>query len=112
MIGSMVKRSPLAREFWENGRAASCPIDMHGHMGSYHSIYFPRGEAPDMIRTMDGAGVRLLLFSHHPAALNSPDLGNRLGTSRLNRRFPNRLRAYCVISPNCRARCAGSGHFR
>lgn len=105
MIGTMVTRSPLAREFWENGRSASCPIyDMHGHMGSYHSIYFPRGETPDMIRTMDEAGVKLLLFSHH-ATLHSPDLGNRLSVEAVQR-FPNRLRAYCVVNPNYPERVA------
>lgn len=99
MKGTMLDRSALAREFWEYGRSVSCPIyDMHGHMGAYHSIFFPRGDAPDMIRTMDEAGVRLLLFSHH-AALNSPDLANRPSIEAV-RRFPNRLRAYCMVNPN------------
>jgi uncharacterized protein len=95
----MIGNSPLAREFWEQGKSASCPIyDMHGHMGPFHSIYFPRGDAPAMVRTMDEAGVRLLVFSHH-GALQSPDLGNRLSIEAV-RQFPDRLRAYCVINPN------------
>ncbi len=99
MRGTMIRDSELAREFWEKGRAASCPIyDMHGHMGHYHSIYFPRGDAADMVRTMDEAGVRLLTFSHH-SALNSPDLANRPSIDAV-RRFPDRLRAYCMINPN------------
>ncbi len=95
----MIGNSPLAREFWEHGKSASCPIyDMHGHMGVYHSIYFPRPNAADMVGTMDEAGVRLLVFSHH-GALQSPDLGNRLSIDAV-RQFPDRLRAYCVINPN------------
>jgi hypothetical protein len=95
----MIGHSPLAVEFWEQGRSASCPIyDMHGHMGPMASIYFPRPEAPDMVRTMDEAGVRLLVFSHH-SALFSPDRGNRLAIEAV-RQFPDRLRAYCAVNPN------------
>ena len=95
----MIGDSPLAREFWEYGKSATCPIyDMHGHMGPYAAIYFPRAEAPDMVRTMDEAGVRLLIFSHH-AALNSADLGNRPSIAAV-RQFPDRLRAYCMVNPN------------
>ena len=82
----MIGRSALAIEFWEVGQSASCLIyDMHGHMGAYHSIYFPRPEAEDMVRTMDECGVRMLVFSHH-SALNSPDLGNRLAIEAVRRR--------------------------
>jgi uncharacterized protein len=99
MRGTMIGRSDLAREFWEHGSAPSCPIyDMHGHMGFFHSIYFPRGDAADMVRTMDEAGVRLLVFSHH-AALNSPELANGPSIDAV-RRFPDRLRAYCMVNPN------------
>lgn len=95
----MIGPSPLAREFWESGRSAACPIyDMHGHMGAWHSIYFPRPDAADMIRTMDECGVRLLVFSHH-MALFAPDLGNRLAVQAV-RQYPGRLRAYCAINPN------------
>lgn len=95
----MIGNTELAREFWDSGRSDSCPIiDMHGHMGPFHSIYFPRPEAPDMVRTMDEAGVRLLVFSHH-AALNSADLGNAPSIAAV-RQFPDRLRAYCMVNPN------------
>ncbi len=95
----MIGRSPLAREFWKHGRVAACPIyDMHGHMGHFHSIYFPRADAASMVRTMDEAGVRLLVFSHH-AALNSPDLANEPSIAAV-KEFPDRLRAYCMINPN------------
>jgi len=91
--------SPLARQFWQDGRADECPIyDMHGHMGTWNAIYFPRVEAPQMIGTMDECGVRLLVFSHHHA-LMAPDVGNQASLAAV-RRFPDRLRAYCVINPN------------
>jgi hypothetical protein len=95
MIGS----SRLAQTFWENGRSVDCPIyDMHGHMGPFSSIYFPRGEPEDMLRTMDACGVRMLVFSHH-LALFAPQPGNQVSIDAV-RRFPDRFRAYCVINPN------------
>jgi predicted TIM-barrel fold metal-dependent hydrolase len=95
----MIGPSPLANEFWEHGRSASCPVyDMHGHMGPFHSIYFPRPEAEDMLRTMDECGVRMLVFSHH-LALFAPNVGNRPAIEAV-RRHPDRLRAYCLVNPN------------
>jgi predicted TIM-barrel fold metal-dependent hydrolase len=95
----MIGNSPLAREFWELGQSPSCPIyDMHGHMGPFHSIYFPRAGATDMIRTMDECGVRLLVFAHH-LALFAPDIGNAASIEAV-RRYPDRLRAYCAVNPN------------
>lgn len=95
----MIGNSPLAAEFWEHGRSESCPIiDMHGHMDSFAAIYFPRGKTDQMIRTMDECGVRRLVFSHHHS-LQVPDLGNAPSVEAV-RRYPRRLRAYCVINPN------------
>lgn len=95
----MIGDSDLAREFWEQGWSASCPIyDMHGHMGVWHSIYFPRPDAEEMIRTMDACGVKMLVFSHH-LALFAPDVGNAASIAAV-RRHPDRLRAYCVVNPN------------
>jgi len=91
--------SEIAAEFWETGRCESCPIyDMHGHMGPWHSIYFPRSEPELMVRTMDAAGVRLLCFAHH-AALFAPDIGNAAAEEAV-RRFPSRFRAYLSIVPH------------
>jgi predicted TIM-barrel fold metal-dependent hydrolase len=67
-------------------------------MGVYHSIYFPRASTEDMIRTMDECGVRMLVFSHHQA-LFAPDAGNRPSIEAV-RRYPDRLRAYCLVNPN------------
>ena len=95
----MIGDSPLAREFSEEGYSPSCPVyDMHGHMGAWRAIYFPRGEADEMIRTMDQAGVRMLCFCHH-AALFSPDIGNSASVAAV-RRHPDRLRAYLGVNPN------------
>lgn len=95
----MIGPSALAREFWEHGRSESCPIyDLHGHMGAWGAIYFPRGEVEAMIGTMDECGVRMLVFSHH-AALLAPDIGNQVSIEAV-RRYPERLRAYCVANPN------------
>ncbi len=95
----MICDSDLAREFWELGKSDSCPIyDMHGHMGRWQGIYFPRAETEQMIGTMDECGVRLLVFSHHDALL-APDIGNRSAVEAV-RKYPDRLRAYCVVNPN------------
>ena len=64
----MISPSTVAQEFWENGYAATCPVyDMHGHMGPWPAIYFPRAEPEQMLHSMDQAGVRLLCFSSHEA---------------------------------------------
>ncbi len=95
----MIGPSALSREFWETGQSAACPIyDMHGHMGPWSAIYFPRGETDQMIRTMDECGVRMLCFTHH-SALRCPDLGNAPSIEAV-RRYPDRLRAYCLINGN------------
>jgi len=95
----VIGHSELAREFWERGKSDTCPIyDMHGHMGTLHSIYFPRADAADMIRTMDECGVRMLVFSHH-LALMAPSVGNGPSIQAV-RQYPDRLRAYCVVNPN------------
>jgi uncharacterized protein len=101
----MINSSPLAKDFWQNGRSSTCPIiDMHGHMGTFHSIYFPRAETADMLSTMDECGVKLLVFSHHHA-LMSADIGNTASIEAV-RRYPDRLRAYCSVNPNYPERVA------
>ncbi len=96
----MMEMTPLCREFWEKGRSEDCPVyEMHGHMGHYAGIYFPNHDPDRMVRRMELAGVRLTVFSHH-AALGSPEIGNRESVEAV-RAYPNRLKAYCVINPNC-----------
>ncbi len=95
----MIGPSALAREFWEYGKSERCPIyDMHGHMGPWGAIYFPRGAVERVIGTMDECGVWTLVFSHRSALL-APDVGNQASIEAV-RRYPDRLRAYCVINPN------------
>lgn len=89
--------SKLAAEFWENGKSDSCPIiDMHGHMGPWHSIYFPRCEPAAMAHSMDIAGVKLLCFAHH-ASLFSPDFGNKPAIDAA-RAFPDHFRVYMAVN--------------
>ena len=46
----MIADSPLVRAFWQKGRVDDCPvIDMHGHMGPWPAIYFPRAEPEQML---------------------------------------------------------------
>ena len=95
----MISESALAEAFWENGRSDDCPvIDMHGHMGPWRGIYFPRASAEAMIHTMDQCGVRMLVFCHH-AALFCPEIGNAANLEAV-RKFPDRLRAYLAINPH------------
>jgi len=95
----MIADTPLVREFWEKGRAEDCPvIDMHGHMGPWKGIWFPRPDAERMVYSMERANVRLMCFAHHDA-LFAPDVGNRAAVEAV-RRFPERLRAYVGINPH------------
>jgi len=95
----MINDTPLARAFWNRGRVRGCPVyDMHGHMGTYGAIYFPRGETARMIETLDEAGVAMLCFSHHHA-LSAPDIGNAPAIKAV-RAYPKRLRAYCALNAN------------
>ncbi len=50
-----------------------------------------------MVHSMDRAGVRTIVFSHH-AALSSPDVMNRLSVEAV-RAHPDRFRAYCAFHP-------------
>jgi predicted TIM-barrel fold metal-dependent hydrolase len=95
----MINDSPLAQAFWKNGRCDDCPvIDMHGHMGRFRGIWFPRDTPEAMIRTMEGAGVRLLCFSHH-VSLSVGELANAPAVEAV-RKYPHRLRAYMAVNPH------------
>jgi len=95
----MISDSRLAEAFWRDGRCDDCPvIDMHGHMGRWKGIRFPKADTDAMIGTMDRCGVRMLVFCHHDA-LFCPDVGNAANVEAV-RRHPHRLRAYLGINPN------------
>ena len=108
----MIGTSPLAREFWEQGKSETCPIyDMHGHMGPWAAIYFPRCQPEQMIGTMDECGVKMLVFSHHQA-LMAPDIGNRPSIEAV-RRFPDPLPGVLRDQPQLpRAGRGGPGSLR
>lgn len=92
-------RSALAGAFWDLDLKSRCPvIDMHGHMGAFRGIYFPRASTDDMIGTLDRCGVRMLVFCHHDA-LFVPDIGNRANVEAV-RAHPDRLRAYMAVQPH------------
>ncbi len=92
------ERTSLGAQFWQTGRAADCPvIDAHAHMGGWKGIYFPHALPGQMAASMDRAGVKLVVFSHH-AALSSPDVMNRASVDAV-RAWPGRFRAYCVFHP-------------
>lgn len=94
--------SSLCREFFDTGKAADCPVvDMHGHMGPFFGVRLGSCDADSMVRRMDRAGVKMLVFCHH-ASLLSPESGNAAAVDAV-RRFPDRLRAYCGINPGCPA---------
>ena len=95
----MTNPSPLAKAFMEQGKSEPCPvIDMHGHFGPVQGIYFPNVTAEAMIGTMDRAGVRMIVCSHH-AALVDPQRGNPQ-MAEVVARYPDRFRAYWALNPN------------
>jgi len=96
----MINRtSKLAAEFWKHGKTRSCPvIDMHGHMGPFRGIYFPRASTADMVKTLDECGVRMLVFCHHEA-LFCPEIGNTTAIEAV-RKYPKHLRAYLGLLPH------------
>ena len=95
----MISPSPLSEAFWKNPVVADCPVyDMHGHMGPFYGIYMPRGEPAAMLRSMDQANVRMLVFSHHQALFDA-EHGND-ATLRVVRQYPDRFRGYMVINGN------------
>lgn len=95
----MKNDSQLARDFLANGKSSSCPvIDMHGHYGPFQGIYFPSSTAEAMVKTMDRAGVRMIVCSSH-ASLVDPARGNPL-MAEVVRRYPERFRAYWAVNPN------------
>ena len=92
-------QSQLKQAFYETGRLPDCPIyDLHGHMGRFYGIHFPRCDTDGMVRVMQHAGVKMLVFCHH-TTLFSPDFGNAENIKAV-RQYPGCLRAYCGINPN------------
>lgn len=91
--------SVLAKEFMKYGKSVSCPvIDMHGHFGPFQGVYFPSVTAKAMMRTMDRAGVRMIVCSSHIALIDT-----RRGNPQMAEvvaRYPARFRGYWALNPN------------
>ncbi len=92
-------KSKLYNEFFEKGKVEDCPIyDLHAHMGNWYAITFPSVEIHEMIRRMQLANVKKMVFSHH-ATLHAPDIGNSANIEAV-RKYPDTLKAYCGINPH------------
>ncbi len=91
--------TPLGQEFWEKGRAESCPIyDFHGHSGPFTWIYMPRHQPAAMLRSMDAAGVKILFFCPHVLLFSGEmDQSEAIDTVRA---YPERFRAYAGVNPH------------
>jgi len=94
----MIEKSNLIKEFFEKGKSGDCPVyDLHGHMGPFYGAYMPYPEPEEMVKMMDRAGVRMLVFCHHATLMTTA--GNKPNIEAV-RKFPDRLRAYCAVNPN------------
>ena len=92
--------SPIAREYVERGRSASCPIiDLHGLVGPYHEVYLPAGQLDRMLRSLERCGVRKIVCAHHMALAYDVERGNALMQELVDTR-PDRFLGYWVINPN------------
>ena len=95
----MKNDSQIAAEFMAAGRSKSCPvIDMHGHYGYFHGIYFPKPCADGMLETMDRCGVTCIVCSSH-SSLVDMERGNR-EMAEVVSQHPGRFYAYRTINPN------------
>lgn len=88
----------IAHSLWNTGKP-NCPVyDMHGHMGSYGTIFFQRAEADQMVAHLRRTGVTKLVFSHHHV-LHEPTVGNDIAFKACQQ-FPDELRMYVGINPH------------
>jgi hypothetical protein len=95
--------SRIAAEFMAAGRSKSCPvIDMHGHYGHFHGIYFPKPCANGMLETMDRCGVICIVCSSH-SSLVDMERGNREMAEVVNQHPPRAPAAHATVST-----CAGA----
>ena len=89
----------LKERFFASPSLPDCPIyDLHGHMGPLCGARLPYCSQDDMLRQMDRAGVRRVVFCHH-AALFGADIGNRVNVEAV-RKHPDRFKAYCGVNGN------------
>jgi len=94
-----VNDSPIAREYLETGRCASCAVvDLHAHYGPYGGIHMPNHTPEQMIATMDCCGVEVIVSSGH-LALADMARGNA-EMAEVTGRYPGRWYAYLTYNPN------------
>lgn len=95
----MKNSSEITQEFLRKGACQTCPvIDMHGHYGAFHGIYFPNPWAAGMLQMMDRSGVACIVCSSH-ASLADQARGN-LEMAAVIRDHPGRFYGYRTINPN------------
>jgi predicted TIM-barrel fold metal-dependent hydrolase len=93
------KKSKLAREFWEHGKAADCPIiDFHAHMWTWTGGYMPACTPERMLVTMDQCHTKIALFSGHEA-ISAPTTRQQADMDAV-RRYPDRFKAYFAFNGN------------
>lgn len=92
--------SPIAQEYMERGRSASCPIiDMHVLVGPYHSVHLPAGRLDRMLHIMKRTGVRKAVAAHHLAMAYDLERGNAMMQEVIDT-YPEQFLGYWVINPN------------
>ena len=85
-------KSELAQNLWNTG-SMGCPIlDFHGHMHEYSAIYFPASSPEGMLKTMDRANVRMLMYCSHLALYDPTD--DKKYHVDVVKKYPDRFRAY------------------
>lgn len=91
--------SPIAREFLETGRCASCRVvDLHAHFGPFSGIFMPTATPEQTVATMDRCGVEVLVSAGHTALVDMVR-GNAEMVA-VTSRYPGRWYAYLTYNPN------------
>jgi len=92
-------KSELLKTFWEKGNSPDCPIiDFHAHMNPHVGSFQPGASAEKMAAKMARCNTRLMLFSSHDS-LFMPSLKHACDIEAVEK-YPDRMRAYFVISSN------------
>jgi len=92
--------SPIADEYLQRGRSSVCPIiDMHGHVGPYHSVYLPSARLDRMLISLQRCGVQKIVCSHHVALAYDVERGNAMMQQVIDR-HPDHFLGYWVVNPN------------
>jgi len=92
-------KSELLKTFWEKGSSPDCPIiDFHAHMNPHVGSFQPGASAEKMAAKMARCNTRLMLFSSHDS-LFMPSLKHACDIEAVEK-YPDRMRAYFVISSN------------